>query len=65
MVKIFYEGAKLYVCGSSIVGEGVASMTSRIYQDAGDKEGKEVSNDTAQLWFENIKGERFASDVFT
>ncbi|KAH7346150.1 P450 family fatty acid hydroxylase [Rhexocercosporidium sp. MPI-PUGE-AT-0058] len=31
IVKVFHEGASLYVCGGSMVGEGVANTVKRIY----------------------------------
>ncbi|KAH8751145.1 fatty acid hydroxylase [Hyaloscypha sp. PMI_1271] len=64
MVEVFNKGAKLYVCGSSMVGEGVASMTKRIYQDSVEANGGSKSDEEVESWFQSIKGERYASDVF-
>jgi len=64
MIKAFNEGAKLYVCGSNMVGEGVATMTKRIYQDAVEAVGKSKSDEEIEEWFQGIKSDRFASDVF-
>ncbi|KAG4412171.1 hypothetical protein IFR04_014690 [Cadophora malorum] len=64
MVKVFNEGASLYVCGSSMVGEGVASTTKRIYQEAAESLGKTKSDDEVEAWFAGIKSDRYASDVF-
>jgi cytochrome P450/NADPH-cytochrome P450 reductase len=64
MVEVFNKGAKLYVCGSSMVGEGVASMTKRIYQDSAEANGGSKSDEEVEGWFQSIKGERYASDVF-
>ncbi|KAF8850100.1 fatty acid hydroxylase [Acephala macrosclerotiorum] len=64
MVKAFRDGAKLYVCGSSMVGEGVANMTKRIYQDAAEGMGIEKTDEEIQNWFLGIKSDRFSSDVF-
>ncbi|KAN0120409.1 fatty acid hydroxylase [Hyaloscypha variabilis] len=64
MVEVFNKGAKLYVCGSSMVGEGVASMTKRIYQDSVEANGGSKSDEEVESWFQGIKGERYASDVF-
>jgi len=61
---IFDQGAKIYVCGSSMVGEGVASVTKRIYQDAAEALGKPQTDDEVEEWFKNIKTDRYASDVF-
>ena len=65
MVEVFNQGAKLYVCGSSMVGEGVASMTKRIYQDSAEAAGKSPSDEQIESWFQGIKSDRYASDVFT
>lgn len=64
MVEVFNQGAKLYVCGSARVGEGVTEVTKKIYKDSALKKGKEVSDEFVQKWFESIKSDRFASDVF-
>lgn len=64
MVKVFNEGASLYVCGSGMVGEGVASTTKRIYQEAAEALGKPKTDDEVEAWFAEIKSDRYASDVF-
>ncbi|KAL2059809.1 hypothetical protein VTL71DRAFT_10193 [Oculimacula yallundae] len=64
MVKVFNEGASLYVCGSSMVGEGVASTTKRIYQEAAEALGKPKTDEEVEAWFAGIKSDRYASDVF-
>lgn len=64
MEKAFRDGAKLYVCGSSMVGEGVANMTKRIYQDAAEAAGIPKTDDDIENWFLGIKSDRYSSDVF-
>lgn len=64
MTKVFKDGARLYVCGSSTVGEGVAAMTKKIYQDAAEAAGKDKTDDEIEEWFQSIKSDRYASDVF-
>jgi cytochrome P450/NADPH-cytochrome P450 reductase len=64
MIKVFNEGASLYVCGSSMVGEGVASTTKRIYQEATEALGKPKTDEEVETWFSTIKSDRYASDVF-
>ncbi|CAL3969579.1 unnamed protein product [Diplocarpon coronariae] len=64
MVQVFNQGAHLYVCGSSQVGEGVAGVTKRIYKEAAEAVGKVKTDEEVEVWWEAIKGERFASDVF-
>jgi len=64
LVKVFKEGAKLYVCGSSLVGEGVAAMTKKIYEHAADAAGNTKTDEEVDAWFQSIKTDRYASDVF-
>jgi cytochrome P450/NADPH-cytochrome P450 reductase len=64
MTKVFNQGAKLYVCGSAMVGEGISATTKKIFVDNAKKEGKDVSDEEVQSWFDKIKSDRFASDVF-
>jgi len=64
MVKVFNEGAKLYVCGSAMVGEGVAATTKKIYMDAMEAQGKDKTEEDVEEWFQSIKSDRYASDVF-
>lgn len=64
MIKVFLEGAKLYVCGSSMVGESVASVTKRIYQDYAESLGKPKTDEEVEHWFQEIKSDRYAADVF-
>ncbi|KAJ8069548.1 hypothetical protein OCU04_003198 [Sclerotinia nivalis] len=63
--KVFDSGAKLYVCGSSMVGEGVSVMTKKIYAEAADLLGKTKTDEEVEDWFRGIKNDRYASDVFT
>ncbi|EFR05015.1 bifunctional P-450:NADPH-P450 reductase [Nannizzia gypsea CBS 118893] len=64
MRKIFAQGAKLYVCGTSRVGEGVASTVKKIFQDYCASVGKPKTDEEVELWFQGIKSDRFSSDVF-
>ena len=64
VIKVFNEAAALYVCGSSMVGEGAANIAKRIYQEAAEALGKSKTNDEVETWFAGIKSDRYASDVF-
>lgn len=64
MIKVFENGAKLYVCGSSMVGEGVASMTKKIFQEYCESIGKSKTDEEIETWFQGIKSDRYSSDVF-
>jgi cytochrome P450 / NADPH-cytochrome P450 reductase len=64
-VELFDNGAKLFVCGSREVGEGVQKACVRIAKEAKEKkEGREVDENKVREWFEGLRNERFATDVF-
>ncbi|EFE36292.1 cytochrome P450 oxidoreductase OrdA-like, putative [Trichophyton benhamiae CBS 112371] len=64
MRKVFDQGAKLYVCGTSRVGEGIASTVKKIFQDYCASVGKPKTDEEVERWFQDIKSDRFSSDVF-
>ncbi|KAF3492289.1 fatty acid hydroxylase [Arthroderma uncinatum] len=64
MRKVFDQGAKLYVCGTSMVGEGVAATIKKIFQDYCDSVGRPKTDEDVERWFQEIKSDRYSSDVF-
>lgn len=64
VVELFDAGAKVFVCGSREVGEGVQNTVVRIAREREMEKGKEVSEEKAREWFEGLRNERFATDVF-
>ncbi|KAH7085823.1 NADPH-cytochrome P450 reductase-like protein [Paraphoma chrysanthemicola] len=66
IVELFDAGAKLFVCGSSDVGQGVQETLIRIAKERKrEVDGREVDDAKAREWFEGLRNERFATDVFT
>jgi cytochrome P450/NADPH-cytochrome P450 reductase len=63
--ELFERGARVYVCGSAKVGEGVKNVAKKIWIEAGKEKGEERSEKDSEKWFEEMKGERYAVDVFT
>ncbi|KAF2176744.1 NADPH-cytochrome P450 reductase-like protein [Zopfia rhizophila CBS 207.26] len=65
VVELFETGAKIFVCGSREVGEGVADTCVQItMEQSREVQGKDVSEERARQWFEELRNERFATDVF-
>jgi cytochrome P450/NADPH-cytochrome P450 reductase len=65
IVKQFEAGAKLFVCGSRGVGDGVQETLIKIAKERlREKEGREADDKKAREWFEGLRNERFATDVF-
>jgi cytochrome P450/NADPH-cytochrome P450 reductase len=65
VVELFNSGAKLFVCGSRQVGDGVQDMLIKMAKEIfKEKEGREADDAKAREWFEGLRNERFATDVF-
>ena len=62
--RLFGDGARAYICGSGRLGKGVADVAAKIHVEVCQKAGKEISYDEAVKWWEGLRGERFAVDVF-
>ncbi|KAK4235289.1 cytochrome P450 [Achaetomium macrosporum] len=56
--RLWDAGARLYVCGSRAVGEGVKKVVGRILL------GEAATEADVAQWFEGVRNERYASDVF-
>ena len=63
-VELFDAGAKVYVCGSSNVGEGVREAVKKIFKEKMNERGKPRTDEEVEKWFNGIRNERYASDVF-
>ena len=65
VVELFEAGAKLFVCGSREVGEGVQETCIRMAKEqSAEVQGRDVPEEKAREWFEGLRNERFATDVF-
>jgi cytochrome P450/NADPH-cytochrome P450 reductase len=56
--KLWDQGARVYVCGSRVVGEGVKGVMGRIVL------GEGASEEQVAEWYEGVRNERYATDVF-
>lgn len=52
------EGARVYVCGSRHVGEGVKKAMGKIVL------GDEAAEEEITRWYEGVRNDRYATDVF-
>lgn len=64
VTELWKKGAKVYVCGSRLVGDAVKKVVIKMAEEDAVKEGKDVSDEKITKWFDGIKNERFATDVF-
>ncbi|TDZ17280.1 Bifunctional cytochrome P450/NADPH--P450 reductase [Colletotrichum orbiculare MAFF 240422] len=69
VAAVWARGAKLYVCGTRSVGKAVEEVCVRILMEAakegrGQDELKDMDYEGAKKWFEGVRNERYATDVF-
>jgi cytochrome P450 / NADPH-cytochrome P450 reductase len=60
VADLWIAGGRLYLCGSPGMVEGVKSMAKRMIQD----NLKTTSPDQIERFFESMRNERIAVDVF-
>lgn len=64
VLDFFRSGAKVFMCGSGKVADGVKDASMKMYMHASEKEGKPKTEEEAEKWFNALRNERFMSDVF-
>ncbi|GKT45276.1 bifunctional cytochrome P450/NADPH--P450 reductase [Colletotrichum spaethianum] len=67
--ELWAQGAKLFVCGTRNVGKAVEEACVRVILESAKEEGgqpelKDLDYEGAKKWFEGIRNERYATDVF-
>jgi cytochrome P450 / NADPH-cytochrome P450 reductase len=58
---IFEDDAKFYVCGGAGLGKSVEEVMKKIYKDFSVKKTEEE----VEAWFQGLKSDRYASEIFT
>ena len=61
---LFFEGARGYICGSAAVGKGVADTVAKTRMEGLERKGESTTYDENLSWWEGLRGERYAVDVF-
>ncbi|KAI1087852.1 cytochrome P450 [Rostrohypoxylon terebratum] len=65
VTKLWRDGAKLFICGSRAVGEGVKSAIAELVKkDAKASSDRDVTDEEAAKWWEGLRNTRYATDVF-
>jgi len=64
VMKLWDQGAQIYICGSREVGESVKEMFVDMFLDAANNEEWGSTRDEVKKWFEGAKNTRYAVDVF-
>ncbi|KAH9885920.1 cytochrome P450 [Xylariomycetidae sp. FL2044] len=64
VVEVWDQGAKLFICGSRYVGEGVKEVAVKLHMKGQQKAGIECTEAEARAWWEDLRNARYATDVF-
>ena len=64
VMRFFHSGAKVFMCGSGKVADGMKDASVKMYIQAHEEKGEKVSEQEAENWFISLRNERFMSDVF-
>lgn len=62
--QLWKDGARVYVCGSRGVGDAVKQIAIETRTAACREKGEDDSEEAAKKWFEEIRNERYSTDVF-
>ncbi|KAI0381230.1 bifunctional P-450:NADPH-P450 reductase [Hypomontagnella monticulosa] len=63
-LELWHQGAKLYICGSRRVSQGVEKVTKSIQQEDAKRRGEHLSDEDAKKWWDELRNVRFTTDVF-
>ncbi|TLD30774.1 hypothetical protein PspLS_01775 [Pyricularia sp. CBS 133598] len=63
--ELWEKGARVYVCGSARMSEGVKKvMLNIVIERSREVDGKEVGVEEAEAYFQSMRSQRYAVDVF-
>ena len=63
VIRYFHSGAKVFICGSGRVADGVKEASVKMRMERNEK-GEPETKEEAEKWFNGLRNERFMSDVF-
>lgn len=64
VLELWKSGGHMYVCGSRRVSAGVKEAVLRMHSEAKAAEGAAETEAETEAWFNSIRNERYAADVF-
>ncbi|GKT87378.1 bifunctional P-450:NADPH-P450 reductase [Colletotrichum tofieldiae] len=65
LYSLWDQGARVYVCGSNRVAEGVKDIMLKAAREKSEiDDGKPMTEEELEEWFASIRNERYATDVF-
>lgn len=64
LLQQWRQGCFLFVCGSKKVSNAVAKLAIEFKRDIAKEENKEISEESATMWWNGLRNIRYAFDVF-
>ncbi|KAI1438985.1 bifunctional P-450:NADPH-P450 reductase [Xylaria sp. CBS 124048] len=64
VLPLWENGARLYICGSRAVGEGVKEEVMNLVTLVRKEKGEEADPEKLKKWWEGLRNVRYATDVF-
>ncbi|KAI1129854.1 bifunctional P-450:NADPH-P450 reductase [Nemania abortiva] len=64
VVPLWEQNARLYICGSRAIGEGVKAEVIKLVVSKQKERGSESTEETVKEWWEGLRNVRYATDVF-
>ncbi|KAI1266206.1 bifunctional P-450:NADPH-P450 reductase [Xylariaceae sp. FL1019] len=64
VVQLWNDNARLYICGSRAIGDGVRQEIIKLSQVIAEEKGEDVSDERLNTWWDGLRNVRYATDVF-
>ncbi|KAK5114823.1 hypothetical protein LTR62_001980 [Meristemomyces frigidus] len=64
LLGLWDAGARVFVCGSRGLGEAVREAVLEMASNRAESRGKRKTREEVEGWFDGVRNERFATDVF-
>jgi cytochrome P450/NADPH-cytochrome P450 reductase len=64
VLRLWGDGAKLFLCGAPEVSSGVGEVAKLLLLESHQEKGQELTEEQVSDWFRARRNERFVVDVF-
>lgn len=64
IADVFDKDGRAYICGSNQLGKGIADVVAKIAVERAGRKGKDLTQEEGLKWWQSLRNERFAVDVF-
>ncbi|KAI1826916.1 bifunctional P-450:NADPH-P450 reductase [Xylaria intraflava] len=64
VLPLWKNGARMYICGSRAVGEGVKAEVMKLVTQLREENSEQTDPEKLEKWWEGLRNVRYATDVF-